>query len=70
MIKEDCRIEDAMAYYCSIGGCGDGSFEWYCEKLLEEIGYDEVWVRFDSREDVFDDVDWFDIAELVKLIGG
>ena len=73
--KEDENF-DFIGY---ISGCGDGSFEGYCEKLLDEIEHDEVWVRFDSREEVYEDIDGFEtymdikdkdaaIAELVKLI--
>ena len=47
--------------------------------MLDEIGYDQIWERFDSREEVHEDIDGFDIyadiknkdaaiAELVKLI--
>ena len=59
----------------------NGSFKGYCETLLEEIGYDQIWERFDSREEVFEEVDAYDIyadikdkdaviAELVELIKG
>ena len=59
----------------------NGSFEGYCEALLDEIGYDQIWERFDSREEVFEEVDAYDIyadikdkdaviAELVELIKG
>ena len=59
----------------------NGSFEGYCEALLNEIGYDQIWERFDSREEVFEEVDAYDIyadikdkdaaiAELVELIKG
>ena len=75
--KEDENF-DFLGY---ISGCGDGSLEGYCEKLLNEIEHDEVWVRFDSREEVYEDVYGFEtymdiknkdaaIAELVKLIKG
>ena len=64
-----------------ISGCGDGSFEGYCEKLLEEIGYDEMWEKFDSREEISEEIDGYSvymdtkdknaaIAELVELIKG
>ena len=60
---------------------GNGSFEGYCEALLEGIGYDQIWDRFDLREEVFEEVDAYDIyadikdkdaviAELVELIKG
>ena len=82
--KEDIihdKKDESFDFIEYISGCGDGSFEGYCEKLLEEIGYDEVWVRFDSREEVFEEVDAYDIyadiedkdaviAELVELIKG
>ena len=58
---------------------GNGSFEGYCEKLLNEIGYDEMWEKFDSREEVSEEIDGYDvymdikdknaaIVELVELI--
>ena len=59
----------------------NGSFEGYCKALLDEIGYDQIWERFDSREEVFEEVDAYDIymdikdknaaiVELVELIKG
>ena len=65
----------------NISGYRNGSFEGYCETLLEEIGYEQIWERFDSRKEVFEEVDAYDIyadikdknaviAELVELIKG
>ena len=82
--KEDIihnKEDNSFDFIKYISGCGDGSFERYCEKLLEEIGYDQIWERFDSREEVFEEVDAYDvyadikdkgvaIAELVELIKG
>ena len=79
--KEDIihgKNDDSIEY---ISGYRNSSFEGYCEALLNEIGYDEVWERFDSREEVFEEVDAYDIyadikdkdaviAELVELIKG
>ena len=79
--KEDIihgKKDDSIEY---ISGYRNGSFEGYCETLLEEIGYDQIWDRFDSREEVFEEVDAYDIyadikdkdaviAELVELIKG
>ena len=64
-----------------ISGYGGGSFEGYCEALLDEIGYDEVWEKFDSREEISEEIDGYDvymdikdknaaIVELVELIKG
>ena len=79
--KEDIihgKKDDSIEY---ISGYSNSSFEVYCETLLEEIGYDQIWERFDSREEVFEEVDAYDIyadikdkdaviAELVELIKG
>ena len=79
--KEDIihgKKDDSIEY---ISGYRNGSFEGYCETLLEEIGYDQIWERFDSRKEVFEEVDAYDIyadikdkdaviAELVDLIKG
>ena len=82
--KEDIihgKKDDSFDFIGYISGCGDGSFEGYCEKLLDEIEHDKVWVRFDSREEVFEAIDGYDvymdskdknaaIVELVELIKG
>ena len=79
--KEDIihdKKDDSFEY---ISGYRNGSFEGYCEALLNEIGYDQIWERFDSRKEVFEEVDAYDIyadikdkdaviAELVELIKG
>ena len=75
--KEDNSF-DFIEYISRYRNC---SFEGYCEALLDEIGYDQIWGRFDSREEVFEEVDAYDIyadikdkdaviAELVELIKG
>ena len=49
--------------------------------MLDEIGYDEVWEKFDSREEISEEIDGYDvymdikdknaaIVELVELIKG
>lgn len=83
--KEDIishkKNDDSFDFIEYISGYRNGSFEGYCETLLDEIGYDEVWEKFDSREEVFEEVDAYDIyadiedkdaviAELVELIKG
>ena len=82
--KEDIihgKKDDSIDFIEYISGYRNDSFEGYCEALLNEIGYDEVWERFDSREEVFEEVDAYDIyadikdkdaviAELVELIKG
>ena len=79
--KEDIingKKDDSIEY---ISGYRNGSFEGQCETLLEEIGYDQRWERFDSRKEVFEEFDAYDIyadikdkdaviAELVELIKG
>lgn len=82
--KEDIihdKKDDSFDFIEYISGHEDGSFNGYCEALLEEIGYDQIWERFDSKEEVFEQVDAYDIyadikdkdaaiAELVELIKG
>ena len=82
--KEDIihdKKDDSFDFIEYISGSGDGSFDGYCETLLEEIGYDQIWERFDSRKEVFEQVDAYCIytdiedkdaviAELVELIKG
>lgn len=82
--KEDIvheKKDNSFDFIEYISGYGDGSFDGYCETLLEGIGYDQIWERFDSREEVFEEVDAYDIyadikdkdaviAELVELIKG
>ena len=82
--KEDIindKKDDSFDFIEYVSGCGDGSLEGYCKNLLEEIEHDEAWVRFDSREKVYEDVYGFEtymdiknkdvvIAELVELIKG
>ena len=83
--KEDIisnkKKDDNFDFIEYISGYRNSSFEGYCEALLNEIGYDEVWERFDSRKEVFEEVDAYDIytdikdkdaviAELVELIKG
>ena len=64
-----------------ISECGNGSLEGYCEALLDKIGYDEMWEKFDSREEIFEAIDGYNvymdskdknaaIVELVELIKG
>ena len=79
--KEDIihgKKDDSIEY---ISGYRNGSFEGYCETLLDEIGYEQIWERFDSRKEVFEEVDAYDIyadikdknaviAELIELIKG
>ena len=81
--KEDIvhdKKDDSFDFIKYISGCG-GSLDGYCETLLEEIGYDQIWERFDSKEEVFEQVDAYCIyadikdkdaviAELVELIKG
>ena len=75
------KKDDSFDFIEYISGYRNGSFEGYCEALLDEIGYDQIWERFDSREEVFEEVDAYDIyadikdkdaviAELVELIKG
>ena len=82
--KEDIihdKKDDSFDFIEHISGYGGGSFEGYCEALLDEIGYDEVWEKFDSREEISEEIDGYDvymdikdknkaIAELVELIKG
>ena len=82
--KEDIihdKKDDSFDFIEYISEYRDGSFDGYCETLLEEIGYDQIWERFDSREEVFEEVNAYDIyadikdkdaviAELVDLIKG
>ena len=82
--KEDIihdKEDDSFDFIEYISGYRNGSFEGYCEALLNEIGYDQIWERFDSREEVFEEVDAYDIyadiqnkdaviTELVELIKG
>lgn len=81
--KEDIihdKKDDSFDFIKYISGCS-GSFEGYCEALLDKIGYDEMWERFDSREEISEEIDGYDvymdikdknavIAELVELIKG
>ena len=82
--KEDIsshKQDENFDFIKYISKCGDGSFEGYCEALLDKIGYDEMWEKFDSREEVFEEIDGYDvymdiknknaaIVELVELIKG
>lgn len=75
------KKDDSFDFIEYVSGYRNGSFEGYCEALLDEIGYDQIWERFDSRKEVFEEVDAYDIyadiqdkdaviAELVELIKG
>ena len=82
--KEDIihdKKDDSFNFIEYISEHEDGSFDGYCETLLEEIGYDQIWERFNSRKEVFEQVDAYCIyadiedkdaviAELVELIKG
>ena len=82
--KEDIihdKKDDSFDFIEYVSGYRNGSFEGYCKALLDEIGYDQIWERFDSRKEVFEEVDAYDIyadiknkdaviAELVELIKG
>ena len=82
--KEDIihnKKDDSFDFIEYVSGHGDGSFDGYCEALLEEIGYDQIWEKFDSREEISEEIDGYDvyadikdkdaaIVELVELIKG
>ena len=75
------KKDDSFDFIEYISGYRNGSFEGYCETLLDEIGYDQIWERFNLRKEVFEEVDAYDIyadikdkdaaiAELIELIKG